>query len=250
MTRIILCLSLLFIITQANAGMVINFNEKKINQGSLQDVNLIIDEESFTKLDSIKLLGLTINETLYIQSISPFKKENSNQFSANATVIFLKIPKESSNVFETPKGKIEIAWGNIQLTPTEAPQGFLFGSFEIPSPKNILLVLISLIAIGALSFAGWKLKKKRDKKRKAQKILENLKKQIRNSGDYESIVETWKRKHEIISCFPNLTTPFAVLEKELFKVQFKPAQSDLEKELVKKAYDIFLEQIKGDLDGV
>lgn len=54
MKRLLLLLSFISLVAPASAGIVIKFAEK-ITQGSLQSVNLIVDEESFTKLDSFKL---------------------------------------------------------------------------------------------------------------------------------------------------------------------------------------------------
>jgi hypothetical protein len=250
MKRLLLLLSFISLVAPASAGIVIKFAEKKITQGSLQSVNLIVDEESFTKLDSFKLMGLTINESLYIQSVSSFTRNNGNDLEASATVVFIKVPKENAAIIETSKGNIQVDWGNTEILPTEASEGYLFGNFEIPRPKNILWGLSILIVLGVLVLTGIKLKKTRDQKSKAKKYLEKIKDQILSSSDYNSIVETWKKKHEIINHFPNLSSPFSNLEKELFKVQFKPVQSELEKEEVQKAYKLFLDQIKGDLDGI
>jgi hypothetical protein len=250
MKRLLYLLSFIFFVGTASAGVVIKFAEKKITQGSLQSVKLLIDEESFIKLDSLKLMGLTINETLYIQSVSPFTKNNSNDLEANATVVFIKVPKENSAIIETSKGKIGVEWENNEILPTEASQNFLFGNFEIPRSKNIFLGFLILIVFGFLILIGIKLKKTRDQKLKVKKYLDNIKDQILSSNDYHSIVEIWKRKHEILNLFPHLSIAFSNLEKELFKVQFKPVQSELEKEEVQKAYKFFLDQIKGDLDGI
>jgi hypothetical protein len=250
MKLLIIFLLILPLVVSANAGISINFPAEEINQGSLQDVRLIIDEESFSKLDSLKLMGLTIEETLYIHAISAFTRKSPTLLETSATVVFIKVPKKNSGNIETPKGKIEVTWENIKVKPIEAPQGFLFGDFDVPKAKNIFVWLISFFILTFFIFLGIKLKNKRHNKLTARKTLDILKNQIRTADDYDAIVTVWKNKHEILRCFPGLHNAFTNLEKELFRVQFKPVQSDLEKDSIGKTYRKFLEEIKGDLDGI
>ncbi len=234
----------------ADVGINLVFREKTISQGGLQTAEMNLDGDTLSKLDSKKLAGSKIGETLYFVDVSPFMRNNDGRYNANATVIFLKTPTEETGVIETAKGKILVKWGSIEVLPTNAPESFLFGSFEIPKGSHFLTLLAVLAAILALFFPMRRLYERRKKQQAQKKLLETLKKEIMDAQNYESIVALWKKKHDVLSVFPQMRDSFQKFEEVLFKVQFKPIQNEIEKEEVVKAYKIFLDDIKGVMSGI
>lgn len=234
----------------ADSGINLVFNDKTVSQGRLHSAEMNLDLNTLSILDSKKLSGATVGETLYIVDVSPFMRNDAGAYNASATVIFLKIPKEEAGVIDTAKGKVSVKWGAIEVLPTEAPETFLFGSFEIPQGSNLLTLLSVLIGVLVLLFPIKKLYERRKNQRALKKQLDLLKKDIFDAHNYEGIVNIWKRKHDFLSVFPQTRESFQKFEEVLFKVQFKPTQSESEKERVVNAYLIFLDEIKGVMGGI
>lgn len=236
-------------LSNADAGIDLFFQHKNVTQGSLQSVEMTLDVETLSKLEANKLLGTTISDTLYIVDISPFIKKET-VYKASATVIFVKIPTQENGELETVKGKIKFNWGGVEVLPTEISENFLFGSFEIPKGRNLLIFLVLLVGFFLLLIPVIKIYKKRKKYRAYKNELMKLKKEITDAQNYGDIVNVWKRKHDLLNAFPKMKDSFQKFEKVLFQVQFKPIQSDLEKEGVVNAYKLFLNEIKGDIIGI
>lgn len=243
----------LFILGYLNTtlgGVEIRFTQEKVTQGSLQKVELALDEESFSKLDSFNLQGSKINDVIYIQEVTPFTRKGADSYETNATIIFLKVPETPNGTIETPKGKLNVSWRSIEVVSTDVSENFLFGEFEIPKSPKLVLWLAIMFGVIAGIFGLTKVIKNIKKRNKSKKYISQLKLQIESAQTYENIVDIWKKKHEILKFLPEIQSSFATLEKELFLYQFKPTQSESEKESVKRAYFRFLEEIKGALNGV
>lgn len=227
------------------------FPDVDVNQGEIIEVQLIVEADG-ANLEWQKLKGSVHADTIYILDLSPFmKKEGRPEFEAEAKIIFVKVPKTNelkSKIGTTP---ITVKWDPVTINPTEAPQGFLLGNFEIPRPGKLLLWIGALIFLLTLVFGGYviirpKMLAKREKK---QRRLA-LKRELLGCTQFSDAVTLWQKKHVFISEFPVIEDPFVEFEKIINKHQFKPRQSEAEKIEVMEAYGSFRTKIQGGLDGV
>lgn len=229
----------------------LDFPENEIKQGALVHARLLVTAGA-VNLPLQKLKGQTIAETLYIQQLSPLlRKDGAAEFEAEAKVIFISIPQ--TNILPGKIGDTDIAftWGAVTVTPTEVPKEMLWADFTAPDVlyRNwqwlILIALFLLLPYPA--YLVWKKRsfKSREKKRKLALISE-----IKSCRTYDEVVALWKKKHTYLPTFPHLEGPFIELEKVLFKVQFKPSQSEQEKSQVMDAYQKFLTETEGGFRGI
>jgi hypothetical protein len=234
-----------------SAVVEIQFSTPKFHQGSLQKSIWKVDQATAQKLELQKLKGQTVGGVLYIYSVSPLMRKNgSSDFEADAKVIFVKVPETNFLGHKTTTGEAVLTWNNVEVIPVEAPKELLFGTFEVPSRMKILTwasILVGLIFLGLIGFKVLK-KLKQKKLLKQQKL--SLKNDIQSVNEYQEVVRIWQSKHKLLREFPHLETPFKDLETTLFKYQFKPRQTDFEKNEVMTAWKKFIDETRGGFDGI
>lgn len=247
----LLSLLILLFSTVASAVVELQFPSSKIKQGSLESVIMRVDPSTAQSFELQKVRGQTIGETLYVYSVSPLmRKEGGDDFEAEARVVFIKVPETPFLGYKTPAGEIVFSWKDLEVIPTEGAKELIFGEFEIPPRKKVLLwggILLVLIIAGLAGFRIWKVFQKR-KQVRLQKLA--VKNDISSVNDYQNVVRVWQNKRNFIREFPHLEQPFKNLEQTLFKYQFKQSQTDTEKNEVMSAWKKFVEETRGGFDGI
>lgn len=229
--------------------MFFDFGAGPVKQGRFQSGKLRLDTESFQLIQNQKLTGETIGETIYLQSIKPFLKNQTNNFyETDVVVVFLKIPNDKI-VFKVSSAEIPVSWSKVEFIPTEAEKDLIWGSFNLPQKfKSFLWPLIPIILVLGLVYLRirkkWKIKKIVKKKNR------KLKHDLISPATYEEIVKVWTRKQEFVETFPHIASSFKDLEIILFKYQFRKFQSEDEKKEVIESYKEFVKKIEGGFNGI
>ncbi len=251
MTKIIFFL-LLFTSNAFSADKLkIGFFAEEIRQGALVKAKLFVPPES-VNVPFQKLKGETVGETIYFYQLSPLlRKEGSSNYEADIQLIFVKVPESTSLVATVGDQAIELEWNNIRIIPVETPEGMLWADFTAPDflegKLTWIWLTLLIIILGAGGFIIWKKLNKRNKeKSRKQKLIDEFK----SCQSYEDIVAFWKKKRSFIKDFPHLEGTFPPFEEVLFKYQFKPSQTENEKNEVMKAYRNLVEQSEGGFRGV
>lgn len=243
---IILLLLSFNIWSKVDLNLVLSAQEAK--QGEIVQGKIVLGQsEGQVALSGLN--GLNIQKTIYLISISTFIGKNGN-YEADAKVIFLKKP-EAVSLQETVNGEeISFKWTPIEIIPTEEPQSFLLGNFDIPSRRSFTLWIMggtgSLVLIFFVIFLIRLGKKKQLLKAEKSK----LKKDLLNNETYTDIVTMWRQKQVFLEAFPVINEDFKEFEKVLFKYQFKQTQNKTEIEEIISAYKTFCLSIQGSLDGI
>jgi hypothetical protein len=226
----------------AEVALDLQFDEISVRQGRLISARLRHDVSGSARVDLKELEGQTLKETLYIHEVSPVDQ--------TALVIFAKVPSEAILHVEVGGVPLRVTWNEIEVVPTDARQGFLFGDFDIPPGSRLLIWLLGgfLIILGAFGAAIFrkKWKHKQDEKRQQK----SLRDEILACQKYEEVVQLWEKKHAFVRVFPHLLEPFSRLELVLFRYQFKPEQTEVEKNIVMKAYQKFKSEVEGGFSGI
>lgn len=245
-------MSLFISLTAFSADKVeLIFPEPAVKQGAIVSVQLKADSSAVQSVDFQKLKGQTVGKKIYFYSISPLlRKDSESTYEGQAKIIFVETP-EDSQVTDTVQGReLQIKWNPLKVEPVEAQKSFLFADFDVPYPKSILAWILTGLGLLALVVGGWF---GFNKYKKAKLIKENkikIKSEIYSASSFDGVVSVWKKKRSYIQQFPHLEEPFEKLEGTLFKYQFKPYQSESEKEEVVKAYQSFLSSIQGGFNGI
>ena len=227
------------------------FEKNEIQQGSIESALARLSGESLQKINLQKLKGQTLGETLYLYNVSPLlRKDGNKNYESEFKVIFIKTPEANQLVHKFENDEINIKWSEVKVVPVEVPEKLIFEEFEIPQPFEILKWLMGVVILVLAVFGFFKVKKARDIKNEKRRMKQSIKDSIMAANSYDEIVSIWKRKLEITEVFPALTEPFKQLEMTLFKFQFRPQQTDEEKNEVVKAYRDFLSTIQGGFDGI
>lgn len=244
----------IFIVANAFSAEKIHlvFKDPQVKQGSIVDATIAMGLEVAQKIGGpAKLKDSSLGDTFYIVNASTqIRKMDSSLLTSDTKIILQKIP-ESQPVRHNFNGtEVEVTWENVEFVPTEAAQGFIFGSFDIPARMKLLQWLIGLIvvaAIGLITFYGLK-------KFKHKKLLKQHKTGIKNlvmsANEYSDVVTIWQKKSLILKEFPQLEEHFRKLETVLFKYQFKPHQTETEKAEVMNAYRDFTKNVEGGFHGI
>ena len=248
---ILFLIKILFVITSAEAEVVLSFSSDKIKQGNLEAAILKVDLETAQQFPIQKLKGETVGDVIYFHNISPLiRKNDDGAFYADATVIFAKVPEKNSLAYDSGNGQVTIVWPQIEIINTQADQKLIFADFTIPGRKNVWLFVLSSLILVFISILGWIFSKQWKTKRLLKKKKQDLKQQLISAASYEEVVTVWQKKSQFLKEFGHLEEAFQDLEKTLFKYQFKPKQTDSEKEEVMKAYRAFTQKTEGGLNGV
>lgn len=235
----------------ADANLRLDFPVDTITTGELVQVQLVVDSASVQSFPVQSLKGKTVGEVFYFQSMSPLiKRTGEDNFSADAEIVFTRAPESNEVVTEFEGQKLKFFWNNVRINSLEVPKDYVLGDFVIPSPKKIMLWLISFAGLILLFWGGWSFKKRRDKKLQSQNELKHLKQIILSGKSYDDVVALWQQKKLIISKFPHTEEPFAKLEVVLFKYQFKPSQTAFEQSQVLESYRGFVRDVEGGFRGI
>jgi hypothetical protein len=224
--------------------IIIHHKESQVQQGHISDAVLELTANAVQSVDLQKLKNKNLSETLYIQGLSPLVRRD-NTFAADAKVIFLKVPDAKTLTTEN----ITIKW-NVQVIPTEPSKDFLFGDFSAPARSKLMIWPGAILLIVSIAFSCFKVKQKWNQKQLHKSKLKNLRNQIFNANSYDEIVGVWNKKQAFLIAFPFLKDSFKELETVLFKHQFKPRQTQSEKDEVIDAYKTFLSKIEGGFNGI
>lgn len=251
MKLILLCF--LFAVSSAFAieRIQLSFKKTDLRQGELAHGVLSVGAQSLN-LPLQKLRGQTFAETLYFQQISPLVRlKDSEEYHSDVQVIFLKIPEGNQIQGKLDASDVQISWNPVTIAETQASQQLLWGDFSAPDliRRNwIYLILIPVLLIaGYYGFRLWQKLERRKKLKADRKVLFD---ELIAGGSYEDVVNLWKKKHVFLREFPQIEARFQGLEEVLFKVQFKPTQSEAERSRVVSAYQKFLNECREDLRGV
>jgi hypothetical protein len=108
-----------------------------------------------------------------------------------------------------------------------------------------ITLIIILLVVG--SFLLWrKISARRKVAARRKKLLEEFK----SCTSYEDVVSMWQKKRIFFQEFPQLESNFSSFEEVLFRYQFKPKQTDTEKQSVLDAYRKLLSDNEGVLRGI
>lgn len=226
-------------------------SEDKVIQGSLIKTKFKFQQNSDQSLRIENLEGISIGDTIYINQLLPVNGDSDGKIiNGDASILFIKVPEKSNLEHKIDGFNIEVTWKQVDILPTELPEELLFGEFNFPDTKRVILwiaigtgILVFLVFI----FLFW-IKRKKLKFKKLKKV--NIKNSLLSPVSYNEVVYIWEMKHDILKVFPGLGDEFKKLEKVLFKYQFKPHRSKSEEEEVLVAYRKFIDSIKGGFDGV
>lgn len=250
MTKILILL-IFSTVCLANEGLRLDFSQSEVKQGSLEPATLRVSAEIMGKVPLNKLAGKNFAESIYFHKMSPFlRKEGSTSFESEVQIIFVKIP-ESQRLIDNVNGtSLVLNWNQIKIIPTDPGEGLIFGNFTIPERFKWLFWLSIFFGIVAISLGVWGIYKRIKEKRKFKEVRLKIKNEIMSCSTYHDVVLIWQNKKFYCDKFPHLEGPFKKLETVLFKYQFKPSQSEKEKDEVIKAYQVFVREIEEGFRGI
>jgi hypothetical protein len=229
----------------------LEFSVPEIKQGSIVSAQIKLDADSAQEMPLQKLKSKTFAESIYVYDVgTPLRKEGRPYFEADAKIIFVKVPETNQLTFSDEGMSYKVFWNEVKIIPTEVEKSFLYGAFDIPSRfKPLKWILFTLGILGLSGVSYWiteKLKIKKNRKKKLQEV----KSKLVAANSYEEVVAVWMSRQTYLSTFPAIEEAFRQFELKLFKVQFKPTQTEQEKTLILDSYREFLNSIKGALDGI
>lgn len=235
----------------ATVNVELFFDSQEVKQGSIENAKALLTSDSIQKVNFQKIKGQTLGETIYFYSLSPFvRKEGEKNYISDVKIIFVKVPTKNRLEHKVDGQDIVISLPQIKVTPVDIPEKLIFEQFDIPESFKYfkwIIVFFILVILCVLT-----LKYRQRTKNKHRELLKKkaIKESVLAATSYKDVVNVWQRKSEVISIFPSWESEFKELEKTLFKFQFKPSQSEIEKSEVMKAYDVFLNNVKGGFDGI
>jgi hypothetical protein len=235
----------------ASVGIELKFSNSVINQGAIEKAEVLFDKEALAKIDVNNLKGKSFNDVLHFVEIAvPVKTASDERLKSDSAVVFIGIPEKNELTTKIGNQEVIIKWSDLSIVPIKPDKNFLFGNFEVPTSKswNKFIFFTLFLIVGSL--VAFSIYKKKMIKRKAMLRKRKFKNDLLAARKYEDVVEIWKKKHELIEIFPQISPPLKDLEKILFRHQFKSQQTDGEKAEVMKAYNEFSEKIRGVLGGI
>ncbi len=227
------------------------FPSNEVKQGALVRARMIVPLTA-VNLPLQKLKGQNLSETIYFQQLSPLlRKDGASEYEADTQVIFLSVPQTTTVPGKIGDAEINVNWDQLTVIPTEVPKEMLWADFTAPDVlyKNWMwLVFVAIFLL--IPYPAYLLWEKLSFKKNERKRKLALMEEIKSCRSYDDVVALWKKKHSYLPTFPHLDGPFIDLEKTLFKVQFKPVQSESEKAEVMSAYQKFLTETEGGFRGI
>lgn len=236
----------------AASDLKLVFDQPLIKQGELVNAKLIVPLNQMQGFNFSKIENSSLADTLYFMEVSPLiKKEGKELLEADTKVIFTKVPKTAGLSGKIHGEEISLFWNSIEVQPTEGTQELLFSSFEIKKKSQYIFWIVLIIVLLIIFFVLLRVILTKQKKKKAHK--ENMirrKEELLACRDYEEVVKIWQQRQEYFSLFPHIIEPFQKLEKELYKHQFKPKQTEQEKIEIMDAYRTFKRSVEGGFIGI
>lgn len=178
-----------------------------------------------------------IGDELYIVSLN----------EESAEVIFIKkLGINAANFSETEK----ITWSPIELKETDVPQGIslIEQYLDIGSSKIWILVLVIILVLIIIAARFYFVAYRPKALIKKQRL--NEKERLFAATSFHEINDIWRSKHQLVSQFPSIEEAFLKFELEYYKIAFRPDISIEEKKSIEKAYQDFLDRIRGVNFGV
>jgi hypothetical protein len=236
------------VLSATNLDLIVE--SKEVIQGEIVSAKLTSKNAAGGAIPTTSLRGKKISQTLYIHHLSPFLgREGQGYFEAQAKVIFIKVPESNTITEKSGTDELIISLGDVKVTPTSA-EGFQFSDFKIPEQINyfIWLILLGLLVLFSYFIRRYfiKIKTKKQMRERKQQLIHDL----FSADSFQKVVAIWTAKARFLREFPGLEAPFAQLETILFKYQFKPTQSETEKQAVMDAYEVFKQEAKGATSGI
>ena len=228
--------------------------EDKVIQGSLIKTKFKFQQNSDQSLRIENLEGISIGDTIYINQLLPVNGDSDGKIiNGDASIMFIKVPEKSNLEHKIDGFNIEATWTQVDILPTELSEDLLFGEFNFPDTKRVILwiaIAAGILVFLVFIFLFWmkRMKRKKLKFKKLKKI--NIKNSLLSPASYDEVVHMWEMKHDILKVYPGIGDEFKKLEMVLFRYQFKPHRSKSEEEEVLVAYRKFIDSIKGGFDGV
>ena len=248
MKKIIILLVFISLSAWSKVGMILVPDSSSIKQGEIVRARLLIQETDGTS----SLSGITnknIGEVLYLYHVGPFMMKQG-VLESEVKIIFSKVPT-SNQVTETIEGEpITIRWSDLKVIPTQQPEGFQFGNFEIPQTMKWIPWAIGLLIVLILLLIVAKFNRRLGQKKRLKDLQRKLKDELLGADGYEGIVQVWQKKRIYLQQFPALEENFRTLEQTLFKFQFKPQRNESEMAAIKTSYESFKRDISGVLNGI
>lgn len=230
----------------------LEINESIVQQGEILEVSLQAKPEALKGLELQKLKNQQFADTIYFLQISPLMSKSGNEYlEAEARVIFTQVPKTNQITGKLGENSLSISWNPVEITPTEASQELIFGSFEIPERKRFIFwIIVSIALLIPFGVAGWYFFRKLKNRRLEKERIASKKAEVLNCRNYDDIVQLWKNKHEYFQLFPHIMEPFQKLEMVLNKHQFKPQQTEQDKKEILESYHKFSRAVEGGFLGI
>lgn len=227
------------------------FSSKEVKQGSIVPALIKIDAASAQEFPIQKLKLKTFADTIYVYDVgTPIRKEGRPYFEADAKIIFIKVPENNELNFLEDGKTFKVFWNPISVVPTEKGKQFVYGAFDVPARFKALKWFLVVFGALVLSVFGFFLNRQYKIKSKRKKALADIKRKMFAATTYPDVVELWMSRQLYLNTFPAIEEAFRDLEQKLFKIQFKPSQSEDEKRDAIEAYKEFLNSIKGKFDGI
>ena len=247
---LIICFASFSVFSASDLKLV--FNLPQIKQGELVNATLLVPMSQMQDLNVSKFENQSLAETIYFMRVSPVvKKEGREDLEAEVKIIFTKVPEANGLSGKINDSDIRISWNKLEVEATEGAQELLFGSFEIPEKSKLLLWIIIGLVVAILLFVVVVILIKKQKQKRAHK--DQIKKrmdELLGCREYDEVVKIWQQRQIYFSHFPHIVDPFKKLEKELYKHQFKPKQTEQEKIEIMDAYRTFKRSIEGGFIGI
>lgn len=247
----VITLILLPVLGLSSTRLRLEFPKDKVKQGSLEEGVLLLDKPDSHSFGFSKLQGRSLEGILYFHKLSPLiKKEGSEFYEAEVSLIFLKQPEGDSITVKDNGTDLTISFSGIEILPTQAEQQLIFEKFTIPKKESPLFWALGGLILLFLGFVTYAFYRKWQQKMNLNSHRRRLKNELIEVRSFEEIARVWEKKPLFLKEFPHLETSFKELEKTLFLYLFKPHQTEEEKERVQKAYRHFIRDIEGGLHGI
>jgi hypothetical protein len=229
----------------------LEFSVPEVKQGSIVSAQIKLDATSAQEMPLQKLKSKTFAETIYIYDVgTPIRKEGRPYFEGDAKIIFVKVPESNQLTFTEEGISYKVFWNEVKVVPTEVEKAFLYGAFSVPTRFQPFKWILLVLGAGVISGIGFWIYRLVSFKNQKKKKLRDVKNKLLSPSSYDDVVQVWMNRQLYLLTFPAIDEAFRKFEQKLFKVQFKPSQSEQEKAHVVDSYNEFLASIKGPLDGI
>ena len=243
---------ILFLTQIAHGAMnaELQFEQKKIKQGSIQLGILKMDAESAQKIPWQDLKGKKLGEVIYLYDVSPLiRRQGGEFFETEVKVVFAKVPETHTVTVKEVPGNLIINLKNVEIIPTDSKE-YVYGKFSLPKKLNYLFWILILAGLALIGLGINWIYRRHQKKVIKRNHRSKLKSELIGADSYPEVVSVWMKRGEYLEMFPQMTEDFRELERSLFKFLFKPNLSESELVQVVESYRNFRDKIRGGLDGI